>query len=283
MVQINIICPACSKRGYIEIDEKVINQSSRGVTAINIAAEQICSHSFVAYIDKNLAVRDCFITDFQIVLPQMDIEQKIVEKEIPGLDIIDVDLIKINIPAMALTNMLRAYLFKKPVLFLFDDEFLHRHLENFFKFISQDNFEYELLIGEHDLYKKSKKHFKSYIVLDKHNVINDKQKLLDPKKIKIERTIVQKFLAEYDPKSSLIIIKNEIQRSFELAKSIMEIIENHEGEEKLGKKKLIDKLNEKINIKIPFSYLEFLLNILKNYYQYNLSVLSDYYFPAFGI
>ena len=34
---------------------------------------------------------------------------------------------------------------------------------------------------------------------------------------------------------------------------------------------------------IAFSYLEFLLDIIKNYFQHDLSKVSDYYFPAFGI
>jgi len=107
--------------------------------------------------------------------------------------------------------------------------------------------------------------------------------MLEPKKIKIERTIVQKFYAEYSPKSSLIILKNEIQKVYELSKHIMHLMETHNGEEKIGKKKLIDNLREQKKIKISFSYLEFLLDILKNYFDYDLSVLSDYYFPAFGI
>ena len=91
------------------------------------------------------------------------------------------------------------------------------------------------------------------------------------------------FNGEYDPKSSLILLKNEIQKAFELTNKIKDLIENYSGEEKLGKKKLIDQLYETKGIKIPFSYLEFLLDVIKYYFSYDLSVLSDYYFPAFGI
>jgi len=283
MVKVEIRCPSCSKRGNIEVPEDIINQSTRGVTAINVANEQICSHSFVAYIDKNLAVRDCFITDFQIELPQIEAPAATEETPIPSQEAVDIDIIKMNIPALTFTFMIRAWLFGQPMLFLYDGEFLHRHVENFFKFISTGSFETELLIGEHELYKKSKKHFRNYIVLDSTRVLNDKGKYLDPKKIKIERTFVQKFLAEYDPKSSLIIFKNEIRTAYELANTIKEIIDTYDGEEKLGKKKLIDQLLEVKGIKVPFSYLEFLLDIIKNYYNFDLSGLSDYYFPAFGI
>jgi hypothetical protein len=283
MVDVEIRCPACSKRGKIDVAEDVINQSSRGVTAVNIADGQICSHTFIAYIDKNLAVRDCFLTDFQIELPQMETEQVIEDQEIPTQEVVDVDLLKINIPALTLSSVIRAWVFKKPILFLFDGEFLHRHIENLFRFISKNTFELDLLVGELDMYKKAKKHFKKHIVLDIRKIINDKEKILDPKKIKVERTFVQKFYGEYDPKSSLIIFKNQILRAFELTKEIKNLIESYEGEEKLGKKKLIDQLSENRGIKITFSYLEFLLDVIKYYFDYDLSVLSDYYFPAFGI
>lgn len=283
MVRIEIRCPSCSNRGYVEIAEEIINKSARGVTAINIAKDQMCAHSFVAYIDKNLAVRDCFITDFQLELPQMETTQKIEEKEIPSSEIVDVDLIKMNLSALTLANMIRASVFKKSVLIVSDQGFLKDHLFNFMKFIFQNSFEFDITAEKSEIYKKNKKIFKDYVVLDEKEVINDKDKILDPKKVKIERTIVQKFLAEYDTKSSLIIIKNEIQKSFELSKEIMALIENYKGQEKLGKKKLIDELSEKKGIKISFSYLEFLLDIIKNYFKFDLSTLSDYYFPAFGI
>ena len=191
MVKVEIRCPACSKRGNIEIAEDVINQSSRGVTAVNIADGQICSHTFIAYIDKNLAVRDCFLTDFQIELPQIEAERQVQEIDIPTQEAVDADLIKINVPALALTSIIRAWLFRKPILYLFDGDFLNRHMENLFTFISKNTFDIEFYIEEYDMYKKNKKHFKKYIVLDGHNILQDKEKILDPKKIKIERTIVQ--------------------------------------------------------------------------------------------
>lgn len=282
MVKVEIRCPACSKVGYIEIEDKIINQSSRGVTAINVSNDQMCSHSFVAYIDKNMDVRDCFITDFQIELPTMETE-KIEEKEIPDHDVIDVDILKINLSALQLSSILRGCFFKLPVLIHHNEDFLFSHVQNLFKFIFQNSFDYEILIENSSEYKNNKKKYKNYLILEGNKILKDKNKILDPKKTKIERSIIQKFYAEYNAKSSLIILKNEIQVSYELSKQIMDIIKTYDGEEKLGKKKLIDKLVEIRDIKIDFAYLEFLLDIIKNYFQFDLSVLSDYYFPAFGI
>jgi len=282
MAKVEIRCPACSKIGFLELKDKLIDQSSRGVTAINVPNNQMCSHSFVAYVDKNMEVRDCFITDFQIELPTMATEQ-IEEKEIPERDFLDVDILKINLNALQLASVLRGCFFKLPILILHDEDFLYNHIQNLFKFIFQNSFDYEILTENSIEYKNNKKKYKNYLVLEGNKILRDKNKILDPKKIKIERSIIQKFYAEYNPKSSLIILKNEIQICYELAKQIMDIMKNYDGEEKLGKKKLIDQLAEIRDIKIDFAYLEFLLDIVKNYHEFDLSVLSDYYFPAFGI
>lgn len=283
MVKVEIRCPSCNKRGYIELEEEIINQSSRGVTAINVAKDQICSHSFVAYVDKNLDVRDCFLTDFQIELPTMETSARIEDRDIPERDTVDVDLIKINLHALQLSSILRGIFFKKPVVVIYKGDFLFSHVERFFEFIFKNSFDFDLTIMTPEQYKDSKKSYKKHLVLDGNKIVLDKEKILDPKKIKVERTLIQKFLAEYTPKSSLIILKNEIQKAWELTKDIMNLIKNYSGDEKLGKKKLIDNLAEQKNIKITFSYLEFLLDIIKNYSNFDLSVLSDYYFPAFGI
>ncbi|MFX1394960.1 MAG: hypothetical protein ACFFAH_15510, partial [Promethearchaeota archaeon] len=65
MNKVQINCPICSKTGSIEISHNILKDSLRGLLAINIAKDIICSHSFIAYIDKNLNVRDYFVADFQ--------------------------------------------------------------------------------------------------------------------------------------------------------------------------------------------------------------------------
>lgn len=276
-------CPSCSKRGKIKITQETINGMSRGVIAVYLEKDQICSHSFIAYIDKNLDVRDCFIVDFQITLPQIEIAQKIEEKSVPNSDVIDVFLIKLNMPALLLTSIIRGCLLKKRLLILNDKKFLQDHLFNFFEFIFQNSFETDIKIINREDYKKNKKEFKNYIIFDENKILNDKNNILDPKKIKIERIVVQKFLAEYDNKASLIIVRNEIQKLYEISRELIQIINNYKEIEKMGKRELIDKYKMINKIKLPFSYLEFILDILKNYFNFDISVLSDYYFPAFGI
>ncbi|HEY0087334.1 MAG TPA: hypothetical protein VGB37_00730, partial [Candidatus Lokiarchaeia archaeon] len=93
-VKVEIRCPACNKRGVIKVSDNLVNKSARGITAINVAENLVCEHSFVAYIDKNMEVRDCFVCDFKLILPKIEIEKE--KKEIIPKDF-DIDILKYNL------------------------------------------------------------------------------------------------------------------------------------------------------------------------------------------
>ena len=284
MVEIEVRCPSCSKRGFIEVEKDVIKGSSRGVAAINIAKEQICPHAFIVYVDKNLIVRDCFLADFQIELPQMKVKGEKEEKKISEPERIDTSYVKNNISPLSLTLIIRACLLNYDLVVIHPQEELRSHLRDFLNFIFKDSFKLNVAIETPGTYKKKKKQFKKFLKIEGESVKKDKKDQMDPKKIKIERKIVQKFYEEADPTTSLIIMKNDVKMLKYLSERVKELIETYKGKEKLGKKRLIDKLAEVENSsKVEFSYLELLLDILKFNYDYDLSVLSDYYFPAFGI
>ena len=194
MVHVDIRCPECLKTAKVDVEENILHQSKRGISAINICA-LICDHTFVAYIDTNLNVRDCFITDFTIDLPQIELEQ-ISEEKIPDQDIVNVYLLTLNLLPSFLSNILRACFFKKKILIINELRLLNPHILNFFKFIFQDTFDIDISLKQGIKYKKEKKKYKDYIVIDKDNVIRDKEKILGPKSNKIEKSIVQKFFAE---------------------------------------------------------------------------------------
>ena len=275
MAKVELVCPDCSKRGHIEIEENLINKSERGISAVNVAEDLICSHSFVAYIDKNLAVRDCFLTDFKIELPEIELEQKLEEVDLPDTEKIDVYLISINLNAIWLTYVIRGCFNKKKILILNDREFLYSHFMNFFEFIFKDSFKIDISFENKESYKNNKKNYKDYLIIDGGHVLNDKDKILKPKMIKIESSIVQKFLGEIDPKSSLIIIRNEIQKAYELSKDVIDFNNNLGENEELPSKKVIDNFIENRNIKIQSQYMNFLIEIVKNYFETEISMSSD--------
>ena len=281
MTKVEIRCPTCSKKGEIDLSEDLIEKSSRGIIAINMGA-QICSHSFVAYIDRNLHVRDCFVTDFQIELPEMETD-KLHEGEVPGTDVIDADLIKMDISALNLTYIIHCALINKKILLIIDEEFLHSHLVNLFHFTFNDSYDVDISIKESKEFGENKNLYKDFIILSKAKIIRDKAKVIKPKKIKIERVIVKNFLAEPEAKLSLLFLRNEIRKTFKISEEIISLIEEYDDEEKLGKKKLMDMLMKRTNIKITFDYLNFILDIIEGHFNIDVAVISDYFFPDLGL
>lgn len=54
----------------------------------------------------------------------------------------------------------------------------------------------DIFIKIKEKYQKNIRKYKDFLVLDDKKVINDKDKIIKPKEIKIERTIIQRFLAQ---------------------------------------------------------------------------------------
>ena len=262
MARIEIRCPICSKWDHIEISD----DASKGLLAINIAAGMICEHSFIAYVDKNLIVRDCLVADFKIELPEGETSERTEDLIIPETDIIKFDLIKLNIPDTLMTYVFRAIFLGKKSLILSDQEFLYNYIINFFQYITQNSFEFDLkIISEMD-YKKNKNEFEDYLIFKNREVIRDKNKVINPKGLEIERSIVQKFVAEYDLMAGLIILRNEINKAYEFSNSILKFIENYKGKP-LTSKIIINHLSEKHNEKIVMPYLTFLIDIVSHYFK----------------
>ena len=82
----------------------------------------------------------------------------------------------------------------------------------------------------------------------------------------IEKFIVNKFIVEPDLNTSLIILKNEFNKLYELSNAIGDFIHEHSGE-KMKSIGLINYLNQKYNVKIPQNYLNYLLEIVRYYFK----------------
>ncbi|TFF88238.1 MAG: hypothetical protein EU550_01655 [Promethearchaeota archaeon] len=283
MVEVNVICPICNKSGRITVDEDSIKKNRRGVTAINVTESLICSHSFVSYIDKNLNVRDSFVCDFKIELPEIKQEEVDLPDQSEDVAEIKPDLILLNIKANEIVDILNGVFMKKKILLLNENEILYNPIINMMKFVFQHNFDYDFSILNRQEYIKNKKKYKDFEIIDKERNLSKRKKELKSKTIKVEGAIVKKFLLEASSYSGLLLFRNEILKAFQMSKSIIEILKNYQKEEKISKKKLVDLLSEKYEISIQFEYLEFLLDIVKNYHGYNLSRVSDYYFPNLGL
>ncbi len=269
MARIEIRCPLCAKWDHIEISDDATKNVSKGLLAINIATGMVCEHSFIAYVDKNLIVRDCLVADFKIELSEG--EDNIGSEEVitPETETIKFDLIKLNIPDTLMTYVFRAIFLGKKTLILLDQEFLYNHIINFFKYITQNSFDFDLkIISELD-FKDKISEFEDYLILSNRKVIRDKEKLINPKELEIERSIVQKFFTEYDLMAGLIILRNEINKAYEFSNSIISFVENQK-DKPLTSKIIINHLSEKHNEKIPMLYLTFLMEIVHNYFKVDI-------------
>ena len=122
------------------------------------------------------------------------------------------------------------------------------------------------------------------MIFKETKIINNLDKVIDAKNLKIEKQLVNRFLNKAELTISYIILKNDLTIAYELCKDIIEIIKNYTGKVKLGKKELINIIEKKEEFKISFIYLEFLLDIIKNYFKFNLtSNLSNYFIPTLGL
>ena len=272
MVKLEVRCPICSKRGNIEVSEQEVKNSTRGLFAVNIPENIVCSHSFIAYIDKNLTIRDTYTADFQIELPTFEPKEE--EGEAASLaDSIDVNLIKLNLTGSTLAHVFRAMIYKNKILVISDQDFLFDKFIQFFEYITQNSFELEIQFINHENFKK--KNYKEYVILNGSEVSNDPRELFTKKKLNVEKLIAQKFISEYEPHYSLILLENEVKKTYELSHSIVEIIQKLEKGTKVYSRQIIEDLEKIHNIKISIPYLDFLYEIVENYFEVEVPKSSN--------
>ncbi|MBY9020259.1 MAG: hypothetical protein KGD67_04305 [Candidatus Lokiarchaeota archaeon] len=273
MKKLEVRCPSCSSRGYIEISEEEVEKAARGVFAVNVSEGIACEHSFVAYIDKNLTIRDTFIADFQLELPEMSIPQKVEKETSSQLESVDVSLIKLNLTASLIINAIRAILFKKRVLIITDQEFMVNQIRIFFNYITENTFKTSILVILEN--KTQPGNLQDYVVLKDFHVIQDKDDILNQKKINIEKTLVRKFLEEYELIASIHYLRDGIQESFRFAEFIIEMVKNLKKKEKLVSSNVIEEFKKKLGVKIQQPYLDFLYEIVENYFEVKVPKSSE--------
>jgi hypothetical protein len=272
MTSVLVRCPSCSENGYIDVSEENLQDVKRGLLAVNIPPDIICPHSFIVYIDKNLKIRDYFIADyqFQIEIPLLDTlgEQK--DVIVPEKHLVNLNLIKLNVSANLMTYILRSLFLKKKILIISEETFLNNIIHNFFKYLTQNNFDIDISMISKEKYNQEKKQYKDCMVFEGSEIINNVKKLINPKKLSIEKEIVLRFLSEMDLNSSLLVLRNDINKIYFLSKSIVDAINSLDNKEKINILKINKSLEEAHNIKINNIYLEFLVDIVRNYFKINV-------------
>lgn len=270
-VPVILKCPSCGASGQIELDQKIMN-SDRGITAINIAENIICMHSLVVYIDNNFMVRDSFICDFKVEFPQVHFEQTVMHEM--NIDF-DVDIIKINLIPTLMVHILKGIFYREQIALIIDNDFIFKGILNFISYILDNTFKSTIISVTRQDYKKSKKNYKEYLVLDGVNILRDNNLIITDKNLKIESLLAQKFYSEYDGKTSLLLIKNEVVKAFFLSKSIKEFIESLglQKNDKIDTISIKNMLKEKYSVNIDTDYLNFLIKIVKKYFNTDVPIV----------
>ncbi len=273
MKKIEVRCPSCPGIGFIEVSEVEVEKAKRGVFAVNVSEGIICEHSFVAYIDKNFIVRDTFITDFQLELPDIIPKKSIEPKDSVQLDSINVSLIKLNLSASLIAYIIRAILHKRKIVLIFDQLFMFDDVRVFFDYITRNSFETELIVIPEEQYNSES--YNDYIVFNRKNIIKDDDGIINVKKLGIERALVQKFFEEYEPILSLINLQKGLQKAYELSETIIDIVKGLKKKENIYSKKVIEDLSRINNVKIKLKYLDFLFEIVENYFKVKVPKSSN--------
>ncbi|MHA2394569.1 MAG: hypothetical protein ACXAEX_21785 [Promethearchaeota archaeon] len=266
MAKIDVRCPVCSNWEKIDISDDITENAKKGIVAINITAGMICEHSFIAYVDKNLSVRDSLIADFKIEAPETSDTNEVIDATPQEIETIKFDLIKLNIPEVLMASIFRSIFLGKDVILISDDQFLATHIINFFNYAKKNIFDTSIIAMSKLDYKNDKKKYADYIVFEKGEIIQDKHHFINLKKLTVEKNIARKFLGEYDLVTGLIILKNEIQKAITFSKTISEFIINS-ANKNWTSKILIDHIADTHHEKIQVAYLTFLLDIVKYYYK----------------
>ena len=273
MVNLEVRCPTCSQRGKIEVSEEEVKNTTKGLYAVNVSENIVCDHSFVVYVDKNLAVRDSFMADFQIDLPTSTSKQEI-DKDVSIVsESIDVALLRMNFTASMLAYILKAIIRKKNIIIISEKDFLHEHLSNFIKYICSESFEvmYEIIhLNDYD-----NKDHGNHIVIQGNEVMKDDDNIFSSKQIKVERTIIQTFLNEIDPIAGMIFLKNELKRIYQLSETILDMIKNLKKNEKIYSKNIINDIVNLHGVKLQVPYLDYLFEVVKYYFEIEIPKSSN--------
>ncbi|MFX1273601.1 MAG: hypothetical protein ACFFBP_11535 [Promethearchaeota archaeon] len=267
-VKIVVRCPICNTKGQMNIEKNIIDQNTKGITAINVAENLICEHSFVTYVDKNLVIRDSFVCDFKVEIPEIE-DPELERFEAPNL--FDISIIKLNLMPSVLAKLIKAILLGEKIVYISDQEHLNEHYLKFLQYIFGDTFNIEIIFLPLREYKRSSKDYREYFVLNGNNILRDNNKIIEQAKLKIENSIVQKFFRDYDDISSLILFKNEINKIERIIHQILKYHKSQKEGQEFRTPEAISYLNNIYKINIPLSYFNFLLDIIESYFVLDLN------------
>jgi len=279
--RIQIICPQCGAAGFVHVSKSLIQNSTRGVSTINIPKNQVCEHNFIAYVDKNFAVRDYFVADVSLedlaVATEGGNSQASSSKKKIAITESDYHQIRGIIGRKLFTYILHAIFLNSPLHLIYEKTEFFDQIVGVFEAITANAFEISLSIGTFRDYMTNKTDYNGVIVLDvaSEMVLEDEIGILKMKKYITESEMIDKSFKQSNPTTSFIVMKNEIQKLYSLANIVKLMLQEKSGNEgdKWSKKEIANQLEKRNNIKIPMKQLLFIFDII----EFNFNIRCEKY------
>ncbi|TFG08112.1 MAG: hypothetical protein EU539_03250 [Promethearchaeota archaeon] len=269
---VEIICPICRTKKVINIPMRIIDQSKQ-LTTLLIPADRICDHAIVPFIDKHLKVRGYQKLDASLEEIETRSEQ-ISEIRAEDIDIIE---IKMNLRPEMMIHALSGLFYKKKVLLIIEDDltYLHDTINEFFEFIFQKSFELNLFILTKESYKKKKTIYREYLVLEGKNIIGKHKKIFDLKALNMQEEFVKRFYMEGDSIISIKNLKDYIRQTHALSSKLLEYYDKLDPDQPLQIRNAIRFLEDTHFMKIKRPYFHFLIDVIKNYFNIEITLVQD--------
>ncbi len=272
---VKICCPICFKKKEIQIPSD-LKDKSKSLITISIPINYVCDHTFQAFIDKDYQVRGYQKVDFELALYNNN-EREIIEKQLlTDEDFNNAAVIKWNFSPEILIYILRCIIFNKKMVIIISDsnKSLIKSMESFLNTIFWKNFKIEVIILLKTNYDKIKSDFKNDIVLSPKKILNDKQKILNSKKIGVERKIIDNFYKE-DRNYALIELEKKISDLYIISQYVIEIIDRRESKAFYNKFDIIDCLRNNYGINIEIQYFNLIRDIIRYYHKKVINIEED--------
>jgi len=269
---VEIICPICRTKRTINIPIRIID-GSKQLTSILIPVGRICDHAIVPFVDKQFKVRgyqklDALLDEIESKTEQLE------DLEHQNIDVIE---IKMNIKPEMMVYALHGCFFKQKVLMVIDKklEYLKDTLSDFFEYIFYGSFKRDNIIQTREEYKRNKKFYTEYLVLEGKDIIGKTKKGFKIEEFKIEGEVIKNFYREGDSILGLKNLRNQLREIHALSHKILEFAKKQGISQPLQIKKAIRYLEDTHFIRIKKFYFLFLSEIVENYFGTKIEFVQD--------
>ncbi len=255
-IDIELACPACNKKGKIDVPLNLLVETDKGTVTIDVPPEAVCPHAFQVILDKNANVRGYQKIDFQL-----GGAKETPAPQTAGFTILETqstttpvqDMVKILSPEVFLV-LLKGLLFNLPLTLVTADDELITTVKGFYveKFPAINS---AIYIKNVDFLGTPKG---GAIVLD----LNFSRVVQDPtqSKFAIGQDLLKEISAQTDAISQKIFFNNFVDKILRDFKVLQRILQE---EYKIKAKVLIKAVEEQVRSKIDKSREQFLMEMLR--------------------